>query len=58
MICPYIVSYKIMVQTSHVHDEDNFNTTDMQTEVQTASPMECKLQNCAAWQQGHCVRLA
>ena len=54
MICPYIVHRSVVTQNTSEFDSEDRETGWQQVQRNTATPMECQKENCAAWQDGKC----
>lgn len=54
MICPYIVTRKIVTQWVPVYDAEGMQTCSETVEVNEAIPISCAEKNCGAWRDGRC----
>ena len=58
MICPYMTNTVWSFVSNPVYDEDGRVDYEKQYSTTTELPHECERENCAAWQNGRCVRTA
>ena len=54
MICPYIVTRKIVTQWRPEYDEEGRQTFAETVEANEAIPIPCEKENCGAWRDGRC----
>lgn len=54
MICPYIVTRRIVVQSRHEYNDGGANTASEQVEINEAVPIKCTCEDCGAWANGRC----
>lgn len=55
MVCPYVVSRRIVSQTTFEYDEAGNQSGQQILEHETAQFTKCHKESCGAWQEGRCA---
>lgn len=54
MKCPYAVNRRMVSQTKFEYNEDGTQTFQQTVENNTASFLDCLMEECGAWKDGRC----
>lgn len=56
MKCPYIFKIEQQTQTTYAYNDDGAVTVEGSLLNETQTPLDCLEDECAAWQEGRCIR--